>query len=100
LKKVLSCHYIREETQKKEIIEEYRYCVQRTNAEILRIKLKEVGKKNIIPETTGFRKGNIFVQSSDSKEQVETKSWEKKVYALFADLKTAFDRVEVHYGSY
>jgi len=44
--------------------------------------LKEVGKKNIIPETTGFRKGNIFVQSSDSKEQADKKLGEESICSL------------------
>jgi len=61
---------------------------------ILRIKLEEeIGKKNIISETqTGFRKGkstmdNIFILNHLIQKSKQTESRERKVYALFADLK-------------
>ena len=44
--------------------------------------MKEVGKKNIIPEATGVRKGNIFVQSSDSKEQADKRLGEESICSL------------------
>ena len=61
---------------------------------------KEVGKKNIILETqSGFRKGrltmdNIFVPNHLIQKNKQTEDKERKVYALFTDLKAAIDRVD------
>jgi len=69
-------------------------------AEILRIKLEEeVGKKNIIPEMQTEKlvkknwstMDNIFVLNHLIQKNKQTEVRERKIYALFADLKTAFE---------
>lgn len=68
-------------------------------AETLRRRLEEeIEERKLIPENqAGFRKGretidNIFIMNHLI--QREGKEEEKKVYAIFVDLKAAFDNVE------
>jgi len=69
-------------------------------AEIIRRRLEEeIERREMLPETqTGFRKGkstmnNIFILSHLAQRGGETEVKERKVFALFADLKAAFDNV-------
>jgi len=58
---------------------------------------EEVGKKNIIPEMqTELKKNwstmdNIFILNHLIQKNKQTEVRERKIYALFADLKTAFE---------
>ncbi|XP_020297358.1 uncharacterized protein LOC109861916 [Pseudomyrmex gracilis] len=70
-------------------------------AEIIREKLeKEVEEKDLLPENqAGFRKGkstldNIYVLNHVVQREKEKEGGERKVYALFIDLKAAFDNVD------
>ncbi|KMQ88480.1 rna-directed dna polymerase from mobile element jockey-like protein [Lasius niger] len=70
-------------------------------AEILRNRLEEEAERlDLLPESqAGFRRGrattdNIFVLNHIIQREKEKGSKEGKVYALFVDLKAAFDNVE------
>ncbi|KMQ82773.1 axoneme-associated protein [Lasius niger] len=70
-------------------------------AEILRNRLEEETERlDLLPESqAGFRTGratmdNIFVLNHIIQKEKEKGSKERKVYALFVDLKAAFDNVE------
>jgi len=70
-------------------------------AEILRKKLEViVGSKGLLPENqAGFRKGrstmdNIFILNHIVQREKVKERGENKVYALFIDLKAAFDNVD------
>lgn len=69
--------------------------------EIIRNRMdSEVEEKNMLPESqAGFRKGrstldNIYVLSHVIQREKEKKKERKEVYALFVDLKAAFDNVD------
>lgn len=65
-------------------------------AEILRTRLeKAVEEKNLIPESqTGFRKGKSAIDNILNHIVQKEKIKGNKVYAMFADLKAAFDNVD------
>ncbi|XP_020285268.1 golgin subfamily A member 6-like protein 6 [Pseudomyrmex gracilis] len=70
-------------------------------AEIIREKLeKEVEEKDLLPESqAGFRKekstlDNIYVLNHVVQREKEKERGERKVHALFIDLKAAFDNVD------
>lgn len=60
---------------------------------------KEIGNKKLLPESqNGFRRGrgimeNIFILSHLIQREKRKKK-ENKVYAVFIDLKAAFDKVD------
>lgn len=69
--------------------------------DIIREKLeKEVEKKELLPEgQAGFRKGrstldNIYVLTHLVQREKEKGNGSKRIYALFIDLKAAFDNVD------
>jgi len=80
------------------------YAAYKWYAEILRIKLKEeVGKKHNPGRKQDLEKAgrrwityscNIFVLNHLIQKNKQTEDRERKVYALFADLKAAFNRVD------
>jgi len=84
------------------IIKESLCCVRhKIYAELIRRKLEnQVEKIEGLPETqAGFRKGkstmdNIFILSHLAQRGREAEGREKRVYAFFADLSTAFDNVD------
>jgi len=61
---------------------------------------EEVERREMLPETqAGFKRGkstmnNIFILSHLAQRGGETEGKERKVFALFADLKAAFDNVD------
>lgn len=67
-------------------------------AEVLRIRLEEVERLDMIPEIQeGFRKGRGTVENIYILEHLVQRKGgekEKKVYAFFVDLEAAFDNVE------
>lgn len=69
--------------------------------EVLRSRLEEeIEEKNLIPESqSGFRKGrgtidNIFILNHMQREKEEKEEKNRRIYAVFVDLKAAFDTVK------
>lgn len=84
---------------RQEITEASRYLctAYKIYAEILRNRLEE--KELVLENQAGFRKGrsaidNIFVLCHMIQKKKEQEGKKEKIYALFADLKTAFNNVD------
>jgi len=75
-------------------------------AEVMRKRMEKImEEKKMIPESqAGFRKGrstidNIFALNHlIQRERMRSKEEDRKIYALFVDLKAAFDKVDRKYG--